>query len=55
MYPQLELELQLIDAPPIAPRAPDPLHELSIKNRLFDRHLPFASGLPTWFLEGRWS
>lgn len=49
----LEDELLLLDSPPTAPEHIDPLHALPIERRLFDSHLPFASGFPDWFLEGR--
>ena len=51
----LEDELLFIDAPAFQPSHIDPLHELSLEHRLYDRHLPFASGLPAAFLEGRWA
>lgn len=51
----LEFELEWLDAPALQPSHIDPLHELSLEHRLYDRHLPFASGLPAAFLEGRWA
>ena len=34
---------------------PRTIYDLTLDERLFDaEHLPFVSGLPTAFLEGRW-
>jgi hypothetical protein len=45
-------DLEWLDAPALQPIHTDPLHELSLEQRLYDRHLPFASGLPEAFLRG---
>lgn len=51
---QPDLEIEWLDGPPLQPPRIDPLHLLSLEQRLYDHGLPFASGLPTAFLEGRW-
>jgi hypothetical protein len=30
------------------------IYECTLDDRLYAEHLPFVSGLPTHFLEGRW-